>query len=263
MKVAAKRNELLDTEFSEELTTNLILARRSGDTVRRRRAEESIIIACLPRAASVARKSRRRGADVDDIEQVARLGVIKAVRAWDPGKGPLLSYLMPTINGEVKRYFRDKGTPIRIPRSLYESNPKVTSAERDLCQRLSREPTVAETARASGVPASVVRQVRLMSATSRPLSTDESAEWMSELTSYSAEQAMESCTLRAVLRPAIRALSARERRIIALRFVWGQSQAQIATALGVSQMHISRLQSAALTKLRVLLAQQGTLAGAA
>lgn len=263
MKIVTKRNEFIETGFSEELTTDLISARRSGDPARRRRAEESIIIACLPRAAAVARKYRRRGADFDDIEQVARLGVIKAVRGWDPGKGPLLSYLMPTINGEVKRYFRDKGTPIRIPRSLYESNPKVTSAERDLRQRLSREPTVAETARASGMSPSVVRQVRLMSTASRPLSTDESSEWMSELTSYSAEQALESCTLRAVLRPAIRALSARERRIIALRFVWGQSQAQIATALGVSQMHISRLQSAALTKLRVVLTQQGTLAGAA
>jgi RNA polymerase sigma-B factor len=86
---------------------------------------------------------------------------------------------------------------------------------------------------------------------------------MRELTSQSAELDMEMCTLRALLRPAMRVLTARERRIIALRFVWGQSQAQIATALGVSQMHISRLLSAALGKLREVLTQSQTLAGAA
>lgn len=263
MEMRKSRARTARNDIYREQITALVAARESGDETERRRAEETLIVACLPRAAAVARKYRQRGVDADDIEQVARLGLVKAVRGWEPGKGALLGYLMPTIHGEVKRYFRDKGAPIRIPRSLYEAHPKVTSVERELRQRLSREPTATETARASGLAESEVRRIRLVGAASRPLSTDDSADWTSELTSVAAEQDLEMCTLRAVLKPAMSILTTRERRIIALRFVWGQSQAQIATALGVSQMHISRLLSAALTKLRVFLTQQEALPGAA
>jgi RNA polymerase sigma-B factor len=263
MKIYKNRSVDVEDQLRGKLVSALVTARKRGDDTERRRAEESLIVALLPKATAVARKYRRRGVDFDDLEQVARLGVIKAVRGWEPGHGALLGYLMPTIHGEVKRYFRDKGATIRIPRSLYEARPRLATAERELQQRLGREPTVAETARASGLPEADVRRANLVGTASRPLSTDESADWMRELTSQSAELDMEMCTLRALLRPAMRVLTARERRIIALRFVWGQSQAQIATALGVSQMHISRLLSAALGKLREVLTQSQTLAGAA
>jgi RNA polymerase sigma-B factor len=253
----------IQCEQMHEQISALAQARKSGSETDLRRAEESLIVACLPRAAAIARKYRRRGVEFDDIEQVARLGVIKAVRGWEPGKGGLFGYLMPTIHGEIKRYFRDKGAPIRIPRSLYEAQPAVTSAERDLRQRLSREPTVAETAQASGVAESQVRRVKLVGAASRPLSTDDTADFAAELFSDAAELDLEMCTVRASLRPAMAILTTRERRIVALRFVWGQSQAQIAAALGVSQMHVSRLLSAALGKLRVFLTQQDGLPGVA
>lgn len=247
----------------EEQIAALLTARRSGHDAECRRAEESVILACLPHATVVARKYRQRGVDFDDVEQVARLGVIKAVRGWEPRKGALLGYLMPTVHGEVKRYFRDKGAPIRIPRSLYETHPKVTSVERELRQSLSREPSVAEIAKASGLSESQVRRVKNAVAASRPLSTDDAAEWAGEPASVSAELDMEMGTLRALLKPAMGILSARERRIVALRFVWGQSQAQIATSLGVSQMHISRLLSAALGTLREFLTRQDAVPGAA
>lgn len=247
----------------DEHISALVTARESGNETDLRRAEESMIIACLPRATAVARKYRRRGVEFDDLQQVARLGVIKAVRGWEPGKGDLLGYLMPTVHGEIKRYFRDKDAPIRIPRSLYEARPAVTSAERELRQRLSREPTVTETAQAAGLAESQVRRVRLVGTASRPLSTDETSDFTGELVSEAAELDLEMCTLRAMLRPAIRILTTRERRIIALRFIWGESQAQIATALGVSQMHVSRLLSAALAKLRAFLTQQQGLSGVA
>jgi RNA polymerase sigma-B factor len=250
-----------DVEFDERISA-LIAARETRNEFALRHAEESLILICLPRATAVARTYRRRGVELDDIEQIARLGLIKAVRGWEPRKGGLLGYVMPTIHGEIKRYFRDKGAPIRIPRSLYEARPIVTSIERDLRQRLSREPTVTETAQASGLAESLIRRVRLVGTASRPLSTDDS-DWTGEMISEAAELALEGCTLRAVLRPAMGILTARERRIIALRFVWGQSQAQIATALGVSQMHVSRLLSTALAKLRAFLMQQQGLPGAA
>lgn len=249
-------------EFDEQISA-LIAARETRNEFTLRHAEESLILACLPRATAVARSYRRRGVELDDIEQIARLGLIKAVRGWEPRQGGLLGYVIPTIHGEIKRYFRDKGAPIRIPRSLYEARPIVTSTERDLRQQLSREPTVTETAQASGLTESQIRRVRLVGTASRPLSTDDSVDWTGEMISEAAELDLERCTLRAVLRPAMGILTARERRIIALRFVWGQSQAQIATALGVSQMHVSRLLSTALAKLRVFLMQQEGLPGAA
>lgn len=263
MEMHTSPTQLNREDFCTRQVSDLISARENGSEADVRRAEESVIVACLPQAGAVARKYRQRGVDLDDLEQVARLGVIKAVRGWKPGKGGLLGYLMPTIHGEVKRYFRDRGAPIRIPRSLYEAHPKVTSVERDLRQQLSRDPTTAETAQASGLPEAAVRRVKSVSSASRPLSTDDSAEWRSELTSDAAALDLEMCTLRALLKPAMRVLSARERRIIALRFVWGQSQAQIASALGVSQMHVSRLLSAALSKLRAHLTERQGIPSAA
>lgn len=261
-RTPSERTDIHNEQLDEQIAA-LVAARRSGNETELRRAQESLIIACLPRAAAVARSYRRRGVELDDIEQVARLGLIKAVRGWQPGKGGLFCYLTPTIHGEIKRYFRDKGAPIRIPRSLYEARPAVTSAERALRQQLSREPTVAETAHASGLAESQIRRVKLVATASRPLSTDDTTDFTGELVSVAAELQFESCTLRALLRPAMAVLTTRERRIIALRFIWGQSQAQIAAALGVSQMHVSRMLSAALAKLRVFLAQRDGLPGAA
>jgi RNA polymerase sigma-B factor len=249
-------------EVSAEQIKALTRARDHGTDTERRRAEEGVIEACLPRAAAVARHYRQRGVDADDIEQVARMGLIKAVRRWEPVKGELVGYLMPTMYGEVKRYFRDSGTAIRFPRSLYEAHPKVAAAERELSQRLSREPTIPDVAAASGLSESDVRRVRAARLASRPQSADTFADWIGDLTSPSAEEDLSASLLRADLRPAIAELTPRERRILALRFVWGQSQAEIASALGVSQMHVSRLLSATLAKLRADLSAQGFRAAA-
>lgn len=235
---------------ADQAVDALLCARDHGSADEQRRAERNLIIKYLPVATAAARRYRRRGIDNDDLEQVARLGLVKSVRAWQPDKGALLSYVMPTVHGELKRLFRDSGTTIRIPRSLYECQPKVADAERRLRQQLFREPTITEVATLSGVSEERVREIRGAAGARRPLSTDDGGDWMSELTSDAAEREMKMAAVRAMLRPALEALSARERRILALRFVWGQSQQQIATALGVSQMHISRLLAASLRKVR-------------
>jgi RNA polymerase sigma-B factor len=227
----------------------LVAARTDGDPRRCRRAEEAVVVQYLSVAAAVAGRYRRRGVDFDDLEQVARLGLIKAVRRWRPQAGGFLQYAMPTIEGEVKRYFRDCGSTIRVPRVLYEAQPQVVAATAALRQESSREPTVSEIALRADVPEQRVRDIRAATSACRPLSTD-GCEALDGMSSPDAERELSAVAIRAGLRPALADLSDRERHIIALRFVWGQSQLQIATALGVSQMQVSRVLRAALDTLR-------------
>lgn len=253
MTHSAPPNWREDHDTASENVQELMAVRARGDAAGCRRAEQALIVEFLPVAFATARRYRRRGVDLEDLTQVARVGLVKAIRGWQPDKGGLVGYLMPTINGEIKRYFRDNEATIRIPRSLYEAQPRLAAAERSLRQRLSREPTTAELADATGLTTDQVRRIKLAPGASKPQSTDDGADWLTELASAEAERDIDAATIRAVLRPAITVLTGRERRIIALRFVRGQSQSQIAEALGVSQMHISRLLSAALAKLRSVL----------
>jgi RNA polymerase sigma-B factor len=176
--------------------------------------------------------------------------LVKAVRRWRPERGAFLAYAMPTIEGEVKRHFRDGASTIRIPRQLYETQPQVTAAQRALRQELSREPTSAEIASRTGMPARQVREILDAATTCQPLSADDGSDVFEAFSSQDADRDLAMVALRSRLRPALAALPDRERHIIALRFVWGQSQMQIAHGLGVSQMQVSRVLRAALSKIR-------------
>lgn len=250
----AARATVLETQrrntAQSEAVRSLVVARREADAPRMHRAEQAVIVEYLPLASALARRYRRSGIDADDLRQVASVGLIKAIRAWQPEKGPLIGYVLPTVRGEIRRYFRDNGATIRIPRSLYEGQPSVAAARRALRQELSREPSIAEVAEAAQLPDDRVRQIEAAAVACHPASSDANEDWLASLTSYAAQSDLSTADIRALLRPAMATLSARERRIIALRFVWGHSQLQIATALGLSQMHISRLLAASLRKLR-------------
>jgi len=228
----------------------LVAARRSGDDRRCRAAEESVITGYLTLASSVARRYRHRGVDYDDLEQVARIGLVKAVRRWRPERGAFLAYAKPTIEGEVKRHFRDGASTIRVPRQLYEAQPRVTAAQRALRQELSREPTAEEIAERTGIPAQQVREIKRAAGVCQPLSSDDGAEPFEGFASQDADRDLSMVMLRTGLRPALATLPLRERHIIALRFVWCQSQSQIAHSMGISQMQVSRVLRAALLKLR-------------
>ena len=228
----------------------LVAARRNGDGCRSRAAEEAVITGYLTLASSVARRYRHRGVDYDDLEQVARIGLVKAVRRWRPERGAFLAYAKPTIEGEVKRHFRDGASTIRVPRQLYEAQPRVTAAQRALRQELSREPTADEIAERTGIPAEQVREIQRAAGVCQPLSSDDGAEPFEGFASQDADRDLSMVMLRTSLRPALAALPERERHIIALRFVWCQSQSQIAHSMGISQMQVSRVLRAALAKLR-------------
>lgn len=227
----------------------LAAAQCDGDAGRRRAAEDAVVIAHLRIAAMIARRHRDRGVDSDDLDQVARIGLIKAARRWRPDIGPFLAYAKPTIEGEIRRYLRDSRSPIRIPRGLQEARPQVLTAASDLRQECCREPTPAEIAARLGLTVETVRAVQQVDSAIRLLSTDEYGT-LTDVPSWQAERDLGDAVMRADLRAAVAGLPEQHRHVIALRFVWGQSQAQIAAALDVSQMQISRILRAATTQLR-------------
>ncbi len=164
---------------------------------------------------------------------------------------PFAGYAAPTITGEIKRHFRDRGWAMRLPRRLQETRQQITVAREELTHELMRAPTVEELSVRSGMDIDsvieVLESVHAMSTV--PLDADVGAEsWLG-----GEDEALTGVENRESLRPLLAKLPPRERRIIALRFVRGMSQSQIAAEVGLSQMHVSRLLSRTLATLRTAL----------
>lgn len=235
---------------------HLTAARHSGDAARLRRCEAVVVERFRPLADGIARRYRGRGIEDDDLVQLARLGLCKAVRRWRPELDPALTHFAgPTIEGEIKRYFRDHCRPIRMPRSIQEDLAVHQAAEADLLQRHGTAPSARDIAEASGTSVDRVRRQRLASRLCQPVTADaDDGSAVARIRSDSASRAMIRVDEQYDLGVAVRSLSARERRILALRFVGELSQTDIAADLGVSQMQVSRLLRSMLTRLRVQLA---------
>jgi RNA polymerase sigma-B factor len=214
----------------------------------------------LPLAEHLARRFTGRGEATDDLVQVATIGLIKAVDGFDPDRGvEFTGYAVPTIVGELKRHFRDKGWSLRVPRRLQELKLAIGNATATLTQELGRSPTVTDLSERLGVSEDEVLE-GLESAnayTAVSLSTpvggadagDEAGTEIGDLLG-DLDPAMERVEDRAALRPLIARLPERERNILAMRFFQNMTQSQIAERIGVSQMHVSRLLSRTLASLR-------------
>jgi RNA polymerase sigma-B factor len=222
------------------------------------RQRERIIRHCLPLAEHIARRYGGRGEPHEDLLQTARLGLLNAVERFDCESGnDFLSFAVPTIMGEVKRYFRDSGWSVHVPRRLKEGRAAVTAASADLSQRLNRAPTPSELARELGVERSEVvegliaaqcYQTRSLDA---PVTGTDSDDGMSIADRLgAADPGMDVVEFREAVRPMIAQLPPRERAILIMRFFEGLTQTQIAQRLGVSQMHVSRLLAKTLAQLR-------------
>jgi RNA polymerase sigma-B factor len=216
---------------------------------------DQAITAWLPMVHRLAHRYAGRGEPFDDLLQTATIGLIKAVDKFDPSLGTdFVGYAIPTVLGEIKRYFRDHAWSIRVPRRLQELRMAINQANSLLTHSLGRSATVADIARHLNVPEETVLEglegARAYSATSlsAPVGTDGTAELGDRIGVQDHEA--ELTELRLALEPAMAGLTERERRIITLRFYGNQTQTQIAEQIGVSQMHVSRLLSAALAKLR-------------
>ncbi|MBU7596435.1 SigB/SigF/SigG family RNA polymerase sigma factor [Streptomyces sp. P38-E01] len=224
----------------------------------RARAEDRVIRAWLPMAKRLARRYRERGEDLEDLEQVASLGLIKAVQRFDPGLGHAFeSYAVPVITGEIKRHFRDHAWDLHVPRRVQELRNAVRTAVRQLeADPQSGAPTPERIAHHLGIEQSEVERGLEAMESFRSLSLDagSDAEHTDRRpladTLSTTEPGYELVVEREAVTPALRRLSERERHILYLRFYREMAQSHIARELGVSQMHISRILRSICTRVR-------------
>ncbi len=210
----------------------------------------------LPLVEYLARRFRNRGEPYDDLVQVATIGLIKSVDRFDMERGvEFTTYATPTIVGEIKRHFRDKGWTIRVPRRLQELKLSLGKATSELSQRNGRSPTVAELATFLGVSEEEILEglesANAYSAVSldAPDSSNEDSPAVADSLG-SVDDAMEGVEYRESLKPLLERLPPREKKILLLRFFGNMTQSQIATEIGISQMHVSRLLARTLAQLR-------------
>ena len=218
-------------------------------------ARERLVARHLPLVRSLARRYAGRGEALEDIEQVGAIGLLKAIDRFELGRGvSLATFATPTVVGEIKRHFRDKGWAIRVPRALQELNARMSATIDRLTSRLGRSPTVAEIAlELKSTPEEVLEALEVGTAyTTLSLSGgpggEEEADPLESLGEEDEEFARSED--RAALAPAMSRLPAREREILRMRFEEGLPQTQIAERVGLSQMHVSRLIRKALVAMR-------------
>ncbi|MCW2787259.1 MAG: polymerase sigma factor SigF [Marmoricola sp.] len=239
---------------SRELFGDLDAATGAAET---KAVRDALIELHLPLVEHCARRFSQRGEPLEDLVQVGTIGLIKAVDRFDTGRGVEFStYATPTIIGEIKRHFRDKGWAIRVPRRLQELRMAIAGVTGDLAQSLGRSPTPREIADLLEVTVEeVLEGIESANAyTTLSLDVGDSGEndsgpsWLDTLGEEDEE--LGHVEIRESLRPLIQSLPEREQRILVLRFFRQQTQSQIAEQLGISQMHVSRLLTRTLENLR-------------
>jgi RNA polymerase sigma-B factor len=221
----------------------------------RSRLRAEVVEAALPVAVSVARRYANRGEPLADIQQVAVVGLLKAVDGFDPAyPTDFWAYAMPTITGEIKRYFRDNCWAVHVPRRYKDLEQEVNGCRDELIQRLRRLPGVTDYAEHLGRERSEITQALAArnghswtsaSGTPRYHERPQAVEQVGE-----AELGYEQVDLHESIYPALACLSHRDRRIITMRFFGNMTQSQIAADVGVSQMHVSRMLARILRRLR-------------
>ena len=222
---------------------------------------EQVIEAWLPLAANLARRFTGRGEPVQDLVQTATIGLIKAIDRFDVDRGSdFVAFAVPTIVGEIRRYFRDQAWDLRVPRRLQELRLAIAEATARLAQQLGHSPSVTELAVDLNVSEDEIREGLQVGSAYQAASLDapawetggEPGPTLGDL--LGAEDAgLLLAELRMMMAPAMAALPARERRILHLRFVGNLTQDQIAARIGISQMHVSRLLARSLEVLRAQL----------
>lgn len=237
----------------------LVRLRRDGDAA----AREELITRYLPLVRSLARRFMSRGQPLEDLIQVGSIGLIKAIDRFDIERGVELStYATPTILGEIKRYFRDKGWAVKVPRALQDLNVRLNKVIEHMTVDLQRSPTIAELAAATEVTEEEVvealesgRAYSSVSIFSGGSGEDEESLELLDCLGRE-EQAYDIVEQRRLLAPAMERLDPRERLILHLRFFEGMTQTQVAARIGISQMHVSRLIRKSIDSLRETMTQQ-------
>ena len=245
-----------------EATAELFTRVRTATDAERHALEDEIVRLNMGVASDCARRYRGRGIAAEDLDQVAYLGLVKAVQGFDVDRGhDFLSFAVPTIRGELRRYFRDLGWTLRPPRPIQELQTRILGIEGDLAQELGRSPRPSDFARHLGEDLEHVLDALGASGCFTPASLDapapEGADDLGERlgdvdTGFAAAEA------RLTLRALMRGLAPRERRILELRFFGGWTQAEIGAEIGVTQMQVSRLLNRTLARLRERMVDTGS-----
>jgi RNA polymerase sigma-B factor len=228
---------------AERAHTDLLEAYRlRGDAAARDRLVEEM----MPLVRSLARRYAGRGEPVDDLVQVGAIGLIKAIDRFDLERGVALStFAVPTIVGEIRRYFRDHSWSVHVPRRMKELSLRISHLVDSLSSELGRSPTVTELAAAAGVEEEDVVEALETSRTHSPTSLSTPVGSGGDLTLSDVlgedDAGYETLERGSVVRAGLEGLGERERRIVVLRFLHGLTQSEIAEDLGISQMHVSRL----------------------
>ncbi|MFZ2529692.1 MAG: SigB/SigF/SigG family RNA polymerase sigma factor [Rhodococcus sp. (in: high G+C Gram-positive bacteria)] len=243
----------------EQLSVLLAVHRRCPAGSDRATALHSqIVTTAMPLAQNIARRFAGRGEDMDDLNQVAYVGLLHAIDRYDPEKGRgFVAYAVPTIMGEIRRYFRDHAWSTHVPRRLKDLTVSINKVTDDLAQRLGRSPTAAEIAAEIGAETGEVIETLAARSAHQPASLDtpldisgdgSGATLADTLGEEDSELAKSERYL--LLRPLLERVPERERRILMMRFFEERSQSDIAREIGVSQVHVSRLLARTLADLR-------------
>jgi RNA polymerase sigma-B factor len=238
-------------------STDLIVAELSSaepGTPYAHHLTDQLIEANVALAKSMAGRYRNRGIDLDDLEQVALLGLTKAAQRFDPTAGhDFLSYAVPTIRGELRRHFRDAGWMVRPPRRVQDLQSRIARAQDELEATLGRSPRPSEVADHIGVDLTDVVEALAADGCFTPTSLDATvAEGSSTLGDLLGQEdrAIARAEAKVMLEPLMRGLTARDRRIVRLRFFQEQTQQEIADAVGLTQAQVSRVLTRILADLR-------------
>jgi RNA polymerase sigma-B factor len=222
----------------------------------RQQARTDLIHLHLALVQHCARRFRNRGEPFEDLVQVGTIGLIKSIDRFDLERGVEFStYATPTIIGEIKRHFRDKGWAIRVPRRLQELRMHIVSATAELTQEMGRSPTPRELAERIGCTVEEIVEGIESSNAYATLSLDagddhdDGAASMLEVIGTDDDN-LEHVEIRESIKPLLDQLDAREKKILLLRFFKNMTQSEIAAEIGVSQMHVSRLLTRTLQQLR-------------
>lgn len=219
---------------------------------------EELATRYLPFAADLAARYRDRGERMDDLEQVARLGLLKAIDGYDPERGSFKGYATPTILGELRRHFRDRSWAVRVPRDLKDALPRIRAAIADLAGEQGRMPDTEEVAAATDMETGEVQEAIEASRLARPASLDAPAAGSAHLDEApplveqvgASDENFEQVEFNVILEERLNSLSERDREVLHLSFVEDLTQAEIGERIGVSQMQVSRIRRAALDQLK-------------
>jgi RNA polymerase sigma-B factor len=241
VRPAGSRNR----EVRETATSRLLVAYRDrGDT----RARERLVQLYLPLVVTLARRYRSPGAEFDDLLQAGSIGLLNAIDRYDPRRSDeFAAFAVPTVAGEMKRYIRDRGALVRLPRPLHEAAGRLPTERERLTRRLSRTPTDAELAEAVGISRTELGELE---AALRAPSADSDTDFVADPRADESED-------RLLLAGAFEALDDHEREIVFLRFVEDLDRKEVAGRLGISESQLGRRTRAALAKLRTELEEDG------